>query len=106
MAHYMKVTGKYGRDLFGATSRYSRSRVLQYTEAKLLTLETYKRPKKIPASGMWMEITAKHEYRPDLVSTEVYGTPNFWWRIMEANRMNDIMQFKAGQNIVLPGSIM
>jgi hypothetical protein len=45
------------------------------------------------------------EYRPDLVSQDKYGLPDFWWKIMEVNGMKDIMDFKAGKTIVLPENV-
>ena len=45
------------------------------------------------------------EYRPDLMSIQRYGTTDFWWRIMEVNKMKDIMEFKAGKTIILPENI-
>ena len=45
------------------------------------------------------------EYRPDLMSMQKYGTTDFWWRIMEANRMKDVMEFVAGRTIVLPENV-
>ena len=43
--------------------------------------------------------------RPDLVSKEKYGIPDFWWKILEANKMNDVFDFKAGKTIILPESV-
>lgn len=54
----------------------------------------------------FMEITPEIEYRPDLVSADVYGTPDFWCILMEANGMKDIMEFKKGRNIRLPGNVL
>jgi len=45
------------------------------------------------------------EYRPDLVSRDKYGIPDFWWKIMEVNNIKDIIDFKAGRTIVLPENI-
>ena len=50
-------------------------------------------------------ISAGMEYRPDLMSMEKYGTTDFWWRIMEANKMKDITEFKAGKTIILPENV-
>jgi hypothetical protein len=33
---------------------------------------------------------------------EKYGTTDFGWPIMEANKMKDITEVKAGRTIVLP----
>jgi hypothetical protein len=39
------------------------------------------------------------------VSLETYGVVDYWWKILEANNMKDIFDFKSGVNIRLPGSI-
>ena len=90
------------------SSRYVNSKVIQYTENRLLTFETYKKANRVSlfsASDQWMEIEPAYEYRPDLVSVEIYGTPDFWWRILESNGMKDIMEFKAGVTIRLIGNV-
>jgi hypothetical protein len=43
------------------------------------------------------------QYRPDLLSQKKYGTVDFWWKIMEVNEIKDVMNFKAGRTILLPG---
>jgi hypothetical protein len=40
------------------------------------------------------------------VSYEFYGTPDYWWRIMELNGMKDIMEFRTGVNIIISGNII
>lgn len=88
------------------TSRYINSSVLYYSENNFITFETYKRPT-IEAGGddMYMVIPASKQYRPDLVSNQVYGTVDFWWKIMEVNQIFDILDFKTGTNIRLPKNI-
>ena len=51
-------------------------------------------------------ITKGYEYRPDLVSYQAYGTPDFWWKIMEVNGIKDIFDFKSGLNIVIPDNVL
>lgn len=88
------------------TSRYIDNRIIYYSELKILTFETYKK-KPILASpnDKVTVIPAGMEFRPDLVSRQRYGTVDFWWKIMEANNMKDIMEFKAGKTIILPENI-
>ena len=43
---------------------------------------------------------------PEIVSNKVYGSPDFWWKIMEANNIKDIFDFKTGINIRLPDAIL
>lgn len=107
MAHWISSLGYNANKFVNASSRYNKSKVIQYTEDKHITFETYKRRRAIPAEDdQWVEITRAVEYRPDLVSTEIFGAPDFWWRIMEYNGMKDILEFKAGQNIKIPGDIL
>lgn len=87
-------------------SRYSNSKVVYYSENKIITFETYKRKKMNPSSRDQVTVISPGmEYRPDLVSFDKYGLPDFWWKIMEANKMKDIMEFKAGRTILLPENV-
>ena len=54
-------------------------------------------------SDLYYEITKDVEYRPDLVSNQYYSVPDYWWKIMEMNGMKDVLEFRAGRNIRLPG---
>ena len=88
------------------TSRYASSRVLKYSDQKITTFETYKRKGfSMSASDQLAVIPAGMEYRPDLMSMQRYGTTDFWWRIMEVNKMKDVMDFKTGRTIILPENI-
>jgi hypothetical protein len=88
------------------TSRYASSRVIKYSDQKITTFETYKRRGFVMSgSDQLAVIPAGMEYRPDLMSIQRYGTTDFWWRIMEVNKINDIMEFRAGRTIILPENI-
>lgn len=90
-------------ELVDSTSRYSDSKAIYWGPKNILTLKTYKRKPPIKdESDRFMVIKMGHAYRPDLVSQEVYGTPEFWYKIMELNLMSDIMEFKTGVNIRIP----
>ena len=85
------------------TSRYYKGVVIYYGEQRKLTFETYLRTPYVPVGDeSVMLITKGVEYRPDLVSFQVYGFPDGWWKILEANQMHDIFDFKAGKTIILP----
>lgn len=92
--------------LVNFTSRYIDSEVILYGEAKKLTFATYRRPNRTenPQDKVAV-IPPGMEYRPDLVSQQAYGVPDFWWRILETNRIMDIFDFKAGRTIVIPDAI-
>lgn len=106
MANFSEVTKIDPKRFVTPTSRYSGSKVLYYNENKLLTFETYKKTT-IPTSTQdkYAVISPGLEYRPDLVSYRAYGTVDFWWKILEANGMKDIWEFKSGENIRIPGAI-
>jgi hypothetical protein len=89
------------------TSRYRGSQVINYGDAKVLTFTTYKRkPPLLTKNDKYYLITESTQYRPDLVSNLAYGIPSYWWRIMEANKMKDISDFKPGVTIRIPESIL
>lgn len=92
-----------------ALSRYRASTVVYYTmgNRKVITFNTYKKQigTKIKDEDLFMVVPAGMEYRPDLVSRQAYGTVDFWWKILEANNIKDIFDFKAGTNIRIPGSV-
>lgn len=103
MARSFEYTNQEGRKYVPPTSRYATLPVIKY-EGKL-AYPIYKRKKvSINHQDQHYEITKEDEYRPDLVSYKFFGAPDFWWKIMEANRMKDILEFRSGRNIVLPGS--
>jgi len=107
MANWIRFLPTLASEHVGPSSRYIRHKLLHYTEEKKIAFEIYKRPNR-PMAGNeeWLEITEAVQYRPDLVSEEIYGTPDFWWSIMEFNGMKDILEFKAGTNIRIPGDVM
>jgi hypothetical protein len=106
MANEIIYTDLRAERFVAQTSRYIDSKVLYYGPQHLITFNTYKRRTYPPnAKDRFMIITKNREYRPDLVSFEEYGTVSFWWKIMEANGMKDILEFEAGKNIRLPGNV-
>lgn len=106
MANKIEYTDLRATDFVTRVSRYASSRVIYYSDEKILTFEIYKRPEfKESKNDQVAVIPAGMEYRPDLVSKEKYGIPDFWWKILEANKMNDVFDFKAGKTIILPESV-
>ncbi len=84
-------------------SRYLDQRLIYYGDNRTLTLDTYKRKTyTVTGTEKIMVITKAVEYRPDLVSYDYYGFTDNWWRIMEVNKISDIMDFRAGKTIILP----
>jgi len=92
--------------LVNFTSRYIESNVILYGDDKKLTFSTYKRENYTPApEDKVAVIPPGMQYRPDLVSQKAYGVPDFWWRILEANKIMDIFDFKTGRTITIPNAV-
>jgi len=107
MANYTKNTKISAKNFVTVSSRYAKYNVIYYTENNLLTFPVYKKKPYVPNSNdKYAVITPGSEYRPDLVSQSAYGTVDFWWKIMEANNLKDIFEFKAGLNIVIPNAVL
>lgn len=88
-------------------SRYKYQNPIYYGENRILTFDTYNRKKYVPTGDeKVMLITKGIEYRPDLVAYDVYGVPDGWWKILEANNMKDVFEFKAGITILIPEDII
>jgi hypothetical protein len=106
MANYTNSTKIDAKRFVPVTSRYSDMSVIYYTEKNLLTFKIYKKTQiPIDKKDKYYVITAGTEYRPDLVSQRAYGTVDFWWKIMEANEIKDVFDFKAGLNIRIPDAV-
>ena len=85
------------------SSRYTRSEIIYYGALHKITFTTYKRQEpQLSEEDKYSIIPPGWEYRPDLASKYMYGSVDFWWRILEENGMKDIWEFKAGENIRLP----
>ena len=92
--------------LVTAVSRYANSRIIYYGDKNLLTFTTYKKQVEISdTEDQFTVISPGMEFRPDLLSQDAYGMTDFWWKIMEANNIKDIYEFKAGLNIRLPAKV-
>ena len=103
MTHPIELSVLPAHKVLAPSSRYIKQKIIYYGEQKFLTLETYLRTPYVPnGNEKVMVITKGVEYRPDLVSYDFYGFSEHWWKIMEVNRIYDIMDFKAGRTIVLP----
>jgi hypothetical protein len=106
MANKIEFTDLKAKDFVTNVSRYANSKVLYYSDEKITTFETYKRNKFKPSPRDQVAVvTPGLEYRPDLMSFDKYGMPDFWWKIMEANNMKDVSEFKAGRTVILPENV-
>ena len=95
------------REILAPGSRYIKQQIIYYGEKKIITFDTYNREVYKPTGNEKVSVVTKGtEYRPDLVSYDVYGYVDNWWRILEANGMKDIWEFKTGRTIILPDRIL
>lgn len=107
MTQPVVLAGIPSQTVVSGSSRYLKQNVVYYGDQRLLTFDTYIRQTyNRRGDEKVMLVTKGTEYRPDLVSQDVYGFPDNWWRILEANGMKDIFDFKAGVTIILPNQII
>jgi hypothetical protein len=84
-------------------SRYQNSEVIYWGDQNLLTFGTYVRTPYVPTGNeKVMLVTPGLAYRPDLMSSEVYGIPDAWWNILQVNGIYDIYDFKPGITVLIP----
>lgn len=92
-----------------ALSRYRAGVVVYYNigNKQYISYTTYKKQmiQKPSNNDSYAVIPPGMEYRPDILSKSVYGTPDLWWKILEANKIKDIFEFKAGLNIRIPANV-
>lgn len=106
MANRTEIANLNNDRFVSSLSRYKDSTIIYYGDDRKLTFKTYRRVNDVRTDqDMFTVISKGMEFRPDLVSMEMYGVVDFWFRIMEVNKIYDIFDFKAGLNIRLPGNI-
>lgn len=106
MANHIEISKIKAKKFVPNGSRYYDSPVLYYGEDKYTTYPTYRKsPIKRSNRDRYTVISKSTEFRPDLVSADMYGTSIFWWKIMEANNIKDIYDFRAGISLIIPGNI-
>jgi hypothetical protein len=106
MATKIEISDLSNTNFVDSTSRYINSRILLYGDKKIVTFETYKRSTiRSSPDDRFMVIHKGIEFRPDLLANRVYGITSFWWKILEANNMKDVFEFKSGVNIRIPSTV-
>lgn len=106
MANHIEYAAKLNPDLYIIrSSRYTRSKVLYYGDDKKICFSTYKRINIAESDDdKFVILTTAYNYRPDLLSQQIYFTPDYWWRLMEFNGMKDITEFTAGKTVRIPSN--
>lgn len=64
--------------------------------------ETYTRGSITSRGLKYFVVTPGYEYRPDLLSLEIYGTDRYWHYILEMNNLTGFEDFRRGMTIVIP----
>ena len=109
MANYVEESNLFASRFVNFSSRYDEAKVYYYVidGNRKISFETYKKkPYKNSNKDIFMLLTPKYEYRPDLVSLDVYGVVDYWWKVMEVNNIKDIMEFKTGKTIRIPSDVL
>lgn len=70
-------------------------------------LENYtilKLPINVPdtESDFYIEVDSTNEFRPDMLSFQVYGTPDYGWAIMEINTLRSFKDLTIGNRLRIP----
>jgi hypothetical protein len=91
-----------------ASSRYDLGEI-QYSHRNIITNSVVGHPKhdaRLKATSFSHDvgfIPAGYEHRPDLISNIFYGTPSYWWLLMEYNNIFDPFEgFNVGDRILIP----
>jgi len=107
MSSKIEISQVLPNSFLSSGSRYIKQNVIYYGEKKIITFDIYNRNEYQKNGKEKVMIVSKGvEYRPDLVSYDYYGFVDNWWRILEANKIKDIFEFKAGKTIILPDQIL
>jgi hypothetical protein len=103
-ASIIPITTVVKSDFIDGASRYNSSPLIYWGDLNQKTFKIYKRKAYVSSpDDKFGVITGRTQYRPDLISYVAYGDSRYWWKIMEANNIFDVMDLKAGLNILIPG---
>ena len=83
------------------TSPYSNTKITASGELDILKI----RPVPADDDDFLYEVEPQYNFRPDLLSYDLYGTPKLWWVFAQRNLdilKDPVFDFKAGVKIFLP----
>jgi hypothetical protein len=86
-------------------SRYRGSTITSVnTDTGLQNYTILKLPINVPETeqDFYIEIDSTNEFRPDMLSFQVYGTPDFGWAIMEVNTLRSFKDLSMGNRLRIP----
>jgi hypothetical protein len=89
-----------------AQTKYSASSPYYQTKSfgKFLDVMVNRPITKLPDDVLY-EIDSVYEYRPDLLSADLYGTSSLWWVFAQRNPnvlVDPLLDFLAGTRIYIP----
>ena len=86
-------------------SRYRGSTITSVeTDEGLQNYTILKLPIKVPETefDFFVEIDSTNEFRPDMLSFQVYGTPDYGWALMEINNLRSFKDLTIGNRLRIP----
>ena len=86
-------------------SRYRNSTITSVeTSDGLKNYTILKLPIVVPETDgdFYVEIDSTNEFRPDMLSFQVYGTPDYGWAIMEVNTLRSFKDFYLRNRLRIP----
>lgn len=86
-------------------SRYRNSTITSVeTSDGLQNYTILKLPIDVPENefDFYVEIDSTNEFRPDMLSYQVYDTPDYGWAIMEVNNKRSFKDLKSGTRLRIP----
>lgn len=84
------------------TSRYRKDDIIVDEQRNVIYRETYSKPLRSRAGSKYFKVTPQYEYRPDLLAEDVYGSPKYWYVILEMNGLTGFEQFVRGLTVIVP----
>lgn len=94
----------YSTSKFPDSASFSLSNFLPYEDGvgyDPLNSEFRRRLVQLPVAGRFV-ISAKDEFRADLMSHQLYGSTQYWWILLDYNRLDSPEQLKVGTKISYP----
>lgn len=85
-----------------SVNRYDMSRFIEFDTDNFCILDSYLclQIKELPYTGA-ITVTTQ-EYRPDLVSYDIYGHTQYWWLLMLYNDYVSPLELTAGALVLYP----
>lgn len=94
----------YSTSKFPDSASFSLSNFIPYVEGvgyDSLNSEFRRRLVQLPVAGRFV-ISARDEFRADLMSHQVYGSTQYWWILLDYNKLDSPEQLTVGTKISYP----